>query len=148
MPTIRQLHRYLGVFFTPAIVFFAFSGALQTFNLHKGAHRGDPPTYPWIAAMASLHQDQELYEAPAPKPQANQPANPAPAGNAKPKPEAEPAEEHSSMPLKLFVVALAIGLCASSLAGLYIAFSNPRVRLPVGLTLAAGMLLPVILLLV
>ncbi len=142
MPTIRQLHRYLGVFFTPAIVFFAFSGALQTFNLHKGAHRGDPPTYPWIAAMASLHQDQELYEAPAPKP-----AIAAPAEGAKPKPEAEQPEEHSSMPLKLFVVALAIGLCASSLAGLYIAFSNPRVRLPVGLTLAAGMLLPVTLLL-
>ncbi|RFP19292.1 MULTISPECIES: hypothetical protein [unclassified Duganella] len=142
MPSIRQLHRYLGVFFTPAIVFFAFSGALQTFDLHKGAHRGDPPTYPWIAAMASLHQDQELYQAPAPKPQASKPANP------KPEPAAAEPEEHSSMPLKLFVVALAIGLCASSLAGLYIAFSNPRVRLPVGLALAAGMLLPAILLLV
>lgn len=148
MPSIRQLHRYLGVFFTPAIVFFAFSGALQTFNLHKGAHRGDPPTYPWIAAMASLHQDQELYEAPAPKPQASKPVNATPAEAAKPKPEVEQPEEHSSLPLKLFVVALAIGLCASSLAGLYIAFSNPRIRLPVGLTLAAGMLLPVILMVV
>ncbi len=141
MPSIRQLHRYLGVFFTPAIVFFAFSGALQTFDLHKGAHRGDPPTYPWIAAMASLHQDQELYQAPAPKPQASKPTN------SKPEPAAAEPEEHSSLPLKLFVLALAIGLCTSSLAGLYIAFSNPRVRLPVGLTLVAGMLLPAILLL-
>lgn len=148
MPTIRQLHRYLGVFFTPAIVFFAFSGALQTFNLHKGAHRGEPPTYPWIAAMASLHQDQELAKAQPPKPHVIKPVQAAAPQLAEPEHKAAEPEEHSSMPLKLFVVALAVGLCLSSLAGLYIAFSNPRVRLPVGLTLIAGMLLPAILLLV
>lgn len=32
---LRILHRYLGLFFSPAILFFAFSGGLQVFNLHK-----------------------------------------------------------------------------------------------------------------
>ncbi|NVD71844.1 hypothetical protein HUX88_14975 [Duganella sp. BJB1802] len=140
MLTLRQLHRYLGVFFTPAIVFFAFSGALQTFDLHKGAHRGDPPTYPWIAAMATLHKDQEVYEPPKPKAPA---AASAPAAAAK----AAAPEEHVNMPLKLFVVALAVGLCLSSLAGLYIAFTNPRSRRSAGFALAGGMALPALLVL-
>ncbi|MYN18426.1 hypothetical protein GTP81_16875 [Rugamonas sp. FT107W] len=140
MPTLRQLHRYLGVFFTPAIVFFALSGALQAFDLHKGAHRGDPPTYPWIAAMAALHKDQEMYEPPKPKAPV---AAPAPAAAAK----AAAPEEHVNMPLKLFVVALAVGLCLSSLAGLYIAFTNPRSRRSAGFALAGGMALPALLVL-
>jgi hypothetical protein len=32
---LRLLHRYMGLFFSPAILFFAFSGGLQVFNLHK-----------------------------------------------------------------------------------------------------------------
>ncbi|MCU6499091.1 hypothetical protein LPN04_14940 [Rugamonas sp. A1-17] len=140
MLTLRQLHRYLGVFFTPAIVFFALSGALQAFDLHKGAHRGDPPTYPWIAAMAALHKDQEMYEPPKPKAPAAAPASAAPARAAAP-------EEHVNMPLKLFVVALAVGLCLSSLAGLYIAFTNPRSRRSAGFALAGGMVLPALLVL-
>ncbi|GJI93865.1 hypothetical protein RugamoR57_05830 [Duganella caerulea] len=145
MLTLRQLHRYLGVFFTPAIVFFALSGALQAFDLHKGAHRGDPPTYPWIAAMATLHKDQEVYEPPKPKAPAAAPA-PAAAAPAAPARAAAP-EEHVNMPLKLFVVALAVGLCLSSLAGLYIAFTNPRSRRSAGFALAGGMALPALLVL-
>lgn len=145
MPTLRQLHRYLGVFFTPAIVFFAFSGALQTFDLHKGAHRGDPPTYPWIAAMAALHKDQQLYEPPKPRAPAAAASTAAPAPAAAPR--AAAPEEHVNMPLKLFVVALSAGLCLSSLAGLYIAFTNPRSRRAAGYTLAGGMMVPALLVL-
>ena len=59
----RQIHRYLSVFFTPAILFFSFSGALQTFHLHESAQRGAPPPVAWIAEMASLHKDQHLLQA-------------------------------------------------------------------------------------
>ncbi len=31
----RLVHLYLGVFITPALLFFAFTGALQTFSLHE-----------------------------------------------------------------------------------------------------------------
>ena len=32
---VRLTHLYLGVFIAPAILFFAFTGALQTFSLHE-----------------------------------------------------------------------------------------------------------------
>lgn len=149
MPTLRQLHRYLGVFFTPSIVFFAFSGALQTFGLHEGASHGAPPPTPWIAAIASIHKDQRL-----PKPRlSSRPfiATVAPAVAPAPV-AAEPGTaaampQKSPLPLKLFVLALAVGLCLSSLAGMYIALANPRSRVPSAVTLGAGMLLPLLLLL-
>ena len=31
---VRLTHLYLGVFIAPAIVFFAFTGALQTLSFH------------------------------------------------------------------------------------------------------------------
>ena len=56
----RLLHVYLGVFFAPAILFFALTGALQTFSLHEEA-RGSaykPPV--WIVRLAQLHKKQVL----------------------------------------------------------------------------------------
>lgn len=160
MLKLRQLHRYLGVFFTPAIVFFALTGALQALGLHEAERHGDPAPYPWIAAMASLHKDQHLPQprkahaappaaesaaaAAAPKDEQAAHATPAAAKQA----QGEPPEQKSTWPLKLFVLALAAGLCLSSLTGLYIALSNPRSRVQVGLTLAGGVLLPLLLVMV
>jgi hypothetical protein len=146
MLKLRQLHRYLGVFFTPAILFFAFSGALQTFGLHESKERGAPPPVAWIAALASVHKDQHL-----PEDRASSPAAAAPgAVLAPPAPPAAPPVVHeaskSPLPLKLFVLALAIGLCATSLVGVTIAFSNPRSRRPTALMLVLGTLVPALLL--
>src|SRR5947209_4350231 len=55
----RQLHLYLGLFFAPSIVFFAFTGTLQTFSLHENKHPGDHNPQ-WIATLASVHKDQAL----------------------------------------------------------------------------------------
>lgn len=146
MFNVRQLHRYLSVFFTPAILFFSFTGALQTFGLHESARRGEPPPVAWIATLASLHKDQHLPQArprPAAAPVASAPAaaRPAPAASA-------PHEEKSTLPLKLFVLALAIGLCATSLVGLTIALTNPRSRKESIVMLALGTLVPALLLLI
>lgn len=64
--TIRLVHRYLGLFFAPAIVFFSFSGALQTLGLHETSRGSSyvPPS--WIVRMAQLHKKQTFY-LPAPK---------------------------------------------------------------------------------
>ena len=65
---VRQLHLYLGVFFAPAILFFAFSGSLQLFSLHEG-HPGEsyqPPK--WIEELASIHKDQRIAEHHGPSP--------------------------------------------------------------------------------
>jgi hypothetical protein len=150
MLKLRQLHRYLGVFFTPAILFFAFSGALQTFGLHESKERGAPPPVAWIAALASVHKDQHLPEDRASLPAAAPGAGQAQAPAAVPAPPAAPPVVHeaskSPLPLKLFVLALAIGLCATSLVGVTIAFSNPRSRRPTALMLVLGTLVPALLL--
>jgi hypothetical protein len=150
MLKLRQLHRYLGVFFTPAILFFAFSGALQTFGLHESKERGAPPPVAWIAALASVHKDQHLPEDRASLPAAASGAGQAQAPAAVPAPPAAPPVVHeaskSPLPLKLFVLALAIGLCATSLVGVTIAFSNPRSRRPTALMLVLGTLVPALLL--
>lgn len=148
MFNLRQIHRYLSVFFTPAILFFSFTGALQTFGLHESARRGEPPPVAWIAAMASLHKDQHLPQA-RPR-QAAAPAATAPAVVRRaPAPSAEaPQQEKSTLPLKLFVLALAIGLCATSLVGLTIALTNPRSRKESAVALVLGALLPALLLFV
>src|SRR5665213_134265 len=54
----RKLHLYIGVFITPALLFFAFTGALQTFSLHETTQGSNykPPT--WAVTLAQLHKKQ------------------------------------------------------------------------------------------
>jgi hypothetical protein len=154
MLNLRKLHRYLGVFFTPAILFFAFSGALQTFGLHESKQRGAPPPVAWIAALASVHKDQHLPQprraAPPPQPAAAAASPPhEPAAAKAPSPGADThAPEKSTLPLKLFVLAVAIGLCVTSLVGLTLAFNNPRNRKEAGVMLVLGTVVPLLLLFV
>ena len=58
--TIRQIHFYLGVFFAPSIIFFAFTGMLQTFSIHE-QHQGKPGV-PWVTALAEVHKNQRVPE--------------------------------------------------------------------------------------
>jgi uncharacterized iron-regulated membrane protein len=37
LKSIRLLHRYLGLFFAPTILFFVITGSLQMFGLHETA---------------------------------------------------------------------------------------------------------------
>src|SRR5438309_1581798 len=158
MKTIRQLHLYLGLFFAPSIIFFAFTGALQTFSLHENKHPGDHHPQ-WIATLASVHKDQELPVKRPPKAQApaKKKANEEPAKkemsqekavedpgadehNADAQPAAKSAAESgsvagapppkrkSTLPLKTFVGFLGIGLIFSSLLGIYMAFKYNRDR--------------------
>ena len=70
----RQIHLYTGLFIAPAILFFALSGALQTFNLHEASRTSDykPPT--WIVHLSRIHKDQ-TFTIPVRKPR---PADAAP----------------------------------------------------------------------
>ena len=146
MRLLRQVHTYLGVFFAPAIIFFAFSGALQTFSLHE--NKGDSPYQPpaWIVALASVHKDQAL---PAPRKPRPTPAKATATVHAA-EPDASPATPRppSPLPLKIFVLLLSAGLISTALIGLYIALKNPTIRRNVLIALAAGVVLPVLLLFV
>ncbi len=56
MRQLRRIHHYIGVFFKPAILLFALSGALQTFRLQEEKGYGGTPQT-WIVWMASVHKD-------------------------------------------------------------------------------------------
>lgn len=46
----RQIHLYLGVFTTPALLFFAITGALQTFSFHETTKGSDyKPPKSWLS---------------------------------------------------------------------------------------------------
>lgn len=59
--SIRLMHRYLGLFFAPTILFFAITGGLQTFGLHETA-RGSSYVPPNILVhLSQLHKKGTLY---------------------------------------------------------------------------------------
>lgn len=139
--TLRRYHHYLGLFFAPMILLFSVSGALQTFRLQEArGYGGTPPN--WIVWLASVHKDQGPPRAPrADKPKA--------AGEAaKPRSEGERAgpKRPSPLPLKIFVVALAIALAFSTITGVVIALSIRSMRRVSIALLVAGTVVPIALL--
>jgi hypothetical protein len=55
---IRYTHLYLGVFIAPALFFFAFTGALQTFSFHETTKGSSYKPPAWIATLAQIHKKQ------------------------------------------------------------------------------------------
>lgn len=129
--SIRRYHRLIGLFFTPAILFFSLTGALQTLELHE-AKSGPVPA--WLAHAASLHKHQRLFK-PKPAVAVVAPSSPAPAP---PTPREHPA-------LRLFVVLMAIALAGSALSGCAIALQMRATRREAVIALVAGMVVPAIL---
>jgi hypothetical protein len=139
MRRLRQYHLYVGLFLAPAIIFFALSGALQTFRLQEEKGYGSTPPE-WIVWMASVHKDDRL---PQPK-QASPGDEHGPAKAAKPKPAGPPRP--SSLPFKIFAVVLALGLILSASLGIMIALNTPSTRRMSAIMLAAGVVVPILLL--
>ena len=141
MKSIRRLHGWLGVLFAPSIVLFAMTGMLQIWGLHDLAP-GEAPGV--IAKLAMIHTHQTAtvpVRAPRP-PQAETPRPPQP--EQKPPPKEKP----TTMPLQLFFTLMALALVTSSVLGVWIAFTSKRDRnLHLGL-FAAGVVLPIVFLLV
>jgi hypothetical protein len=52
---VRLIHLYVGIFIAPAIVFFAFTGAIQ---IHVSAKSGAYKPANWIIRLAQLHKKQ------------------------------------------------------------------------------------------
>ena len=55
---LRKIHLYVGVFTTPALLFFAITGAFQTFSLHETTQGSNYKPPAWIATLAQLHKKQ------------------------------------------------------------------------------------------
>ena len=163
---LRKLHLYLGVFTAPALLFFALTGALQTFSLHETTQGSSYKPPAWIASLAQLHKKQTT-EVPVrrSRPDAARPdaprsgtlpnypersaekatPSPAPQQSANQPPAANPAPK-SHLPMKIFFLFVAVGLFLSTLTGIYMAYRYSRSRLLITGLLLAGMILPLLLL--
>jgi hypothetical protein len=136
---LRRYHLYIGMFLAPAIIFFALSGALQTFRLQEEKGWGSTPPA-WIVWLASVHKDDRL---PQPKAAgADGHAKPA----AKPAPKVAQKPKPSALPFKIFAVLMSIGLILSAVLGIVIALNSRATRLVSIVMLAAGVVVPILLL--
>lgn len=140
MRKLRQFHLYIGVFFAPAILFFAISGGLQTFRLQQASGWDGAPPPQWMAWMGSVHIDQRKLVAEPPK--AAKPVEPVdPAKLAERK-----AKAAKALPMKIFVASLATALALATLLGAAIALGMKSTRRVALLMLVAGSVLPMVLL--
>jgi len=143
MQKLRRYHHYAGVFFAPAILLFALSGALQTFRLQEArGYGGTPPG--WIVWMASVHKDSRVPRIAAAEAAHRHEGDGAPERST---PKPKPAAQGTTLPMKIFVALLSIGLMASTLMGVVIALNNRAMRRVSIAMLIAGTAVPLGLLL-
>lgn len=142
--TLRRLHGWLGALFAPGLIFFAASGLLQVFDLHKAqlAQGYQPP--PAIRVVAALHKDQTLRVKPD-KDAAKAGKKGKVRSDAGPDalPKAPPRRASvGELVLKAYATATSAVLALTSLLGLYLAFRTPRDRALNLALLAIGVLAP------
>jgi hypothetical protein len=143
---LRKIHLYIGIFTTPALLFFAITGAMQTFSLHETTQGSSYKPPAWIASLAQLHKKQTPI-VPVRKTRAAAPET-AQTGSAKPSKDAEPAAapKKSHLPMKIFFLLVSISLLTSTLTGIYMSYKYSRSwRIITGL-LVAGVVIPLLLL--
>jgi hypothetical protein len=116
MKSIRRIHLYLGCFFAPLIVAFAFTGLLQTFELHESAKDGSYVAPHWLVAAASVHKHAALSKASSP------------------------------VAMRVLIAGMSVGLAVTTVLGIVLAFQSMRRPWLVGGCVAFGIILPVVLL--
>jgi uncharacterized iron-regulated membrane protein len=161
---VRQLHRYLGIFIAPMLLFFAFTGAMQTLSLHESSPGSSYVPSRWAMVLAQIHKTQ-TDEIPAKKLKgiAVQ-AKPDKSADGKPTPEKGPEDVvtpaapsapqtalpyavwKKHLPMKIFFLLVSLGLFTSTITGLYMAYKYGGSKVVVTVWLVAGILIPLILL--
>jgi hypothetical protein len=162
---MRVIHLYIGVFTAPALLFFAFTGALQTFSLHETTRGSSYKPPAWAVMLGQIHKKQtpvvpvrkaappdklaeklvpdqaagEKLQSPRAATQQAQSAEPKPA------PDAAVPKPYNALPLKLFFLLVAIGLFISTLSGMYMSYKYIRNKKLITGLLLAGVIVPVLL---
>jgi hypothetical protein len=147
LTTLRQWHTYVGLFIAPSVLFFSLTGAVQIFNLHE-AHGSYHPAV-LLEKFSAVHKDQ-VFEEPHDK---SAPDNDAPhsaAGGAADQPSEDEDEKQSAstLALKWFFLAVALGLAASTLIGIWMGTTQTRRKGLAWSLLIVGGLVPVGLLVI
>ena len=133
---IRQIHVYVSAFVAPSLLFFATTGALQTFRLPD-----KPAAPPALVKLARLHKDDVF---------AGKPERRAPPKGAGHKDAGPPRPEHAATPLattalKWFFATASVGMIATTLFGLWMGLAHSRRKALVWACLAAGTAAPIAL---
>jgi hypothetical protein len=154
---LRLIHLYIGVFIAPALLFFAFTGALQTFSLHETTRGSSYKPPAWAVMLAQIHKKQTpvvpVRKVPSPQsadkgaaPEKAAPELPQlPKTPAQSAPAEAPKTAHNALPLKCFFLLVSIGLFVSTLSGLYMSYKYIRNRKLITTILLAGIIVPVLL---
>jgi hypothetical protein len=152
---LRQIHLYVGIFISPMLLFFAFTGALQTFNLHETTQGSSYKPSTFIMTMAQIHKKQTWMLPPSKtrpvqrgtdvKPDGTKPdASKVEKAPAAPPTPAAPQKSH--LPMKILFLLVSVGLFMSTLTGIYMAYKFNRSKLLVTGLLLAGIVVPLVLL--
>jgi len=118
MKTLRRVHLYLGCFFAPLLIFYVLTGWYQTVNPDR--RKGVSDSTDLISRLSRVHVEQYY-----------------------------PTESASGYSTRLFrglVVLMATALITTVILGIVLAFRSSRNKWPVWLSLALGIVLPVLLL--
>jgi hypothetical protein len=157
---IRLTHLYIGVFISPALLFFAFTGALQTFSLHETTRGSSYKPPAWAVTLGQIHKKQTPIVPVRKTPPPDRPIDkattekPQPANGNPPQPQTSPAprpldapapKPHNALPLKCFFLLVSIGLFLSTLTGIYMSYKYIRNQALITVLLIAGIVIPVLL---
>lgn len=143
---IRQLHIYLSVFVAPTLIFFAITGALQTFRIPD--QKAAPVT---LVKLARLHKDT-VFAVKPPRPKRPEAANAGGGMNGGEQrgpdtgPLAKPAAKPSTEALKWFFSLASVGIAITTLFGLWMALAYSKRRAILWIVLIAGAAAPILLL--
>ena len=152
----RKTHLYFGLFISPALLFFALTGAVQTLSLHEAAGSSyKPPAV--LAELGQLHKKQTMV---MPVKKAPEGATAHDGGRGEgghgERAAAQAAapqqtvtltgKQKQHLPLKIFFLLVSLGLFTSTLTGIYMSYKYGRNAALVTGVLVAGAVAPLLLL--
>lgn len=134
---LRKIHVYIAVFVAPTMMFFALTGALQTFRIADKPDASD-----LLIKLTHVHRDDQFMKPAAKKPP------PKPAEAARPAEPKKPAQAppKSKAALQWFFATVALAFIVSTLIGLWMALAYNKDRVLLWLLLIAGAAAPVLIL--
>ncbi len=140
---IRFLHGYIGMLIAPAVLFFSLTGILQIYSLHEARPGYSPPSL--IEKLGRVHKDQVFAPGEHHAPPPGAPGPKADGHSAGQAPDDDDATPVSVTLLKLYFAAVAAGLIASTLFGVWMGVRpGPRRRIHL-ILLGIGTSIPIAL---
>ena len=118
MKTLRRVHLYLGCFFAPLLLFYVITGWYQTVNPDRRKGVGDSTDF--ISRLSRVHVEQYY--------------------------PTESASGYSTYLFRGMIVIMAVALMTTVILGVILAFRTSRNKWPVWLSIALGIVLPIVLL--